>query len=152
MLIEMSVRCSPHLPCLALRQVSGRGKWVISCGSRQVFFLLVAPCPALPCPDRTFCLTYQLTPLVEYIIYRFVYSKLLFVFYSQTENKSSLFAGKFTVQMFGMKTFCKLSSLAKVLLLSFPVNKFYFRTSGFTCILYGNILLSVLPCQLRASE
>lgn len=64
----------------------GRGKWVISCGSRQVFF---ASCPP-SCPDRAFCLTNQLTPLVEYILYRFVYSKLLFVFYSQTENKSSL--------------------------------------------------------------
>lgn len=138
------------LPCLAA------GVWAWQVGhqlwQQTSVFLLVAPCPALPCPDRTFCLTYQLTPLVEYILYRFVYSKLLFVFYSQTENKSSLFAGKFTVQMFGMKTFCKLSSLAKVLLLSFPVNKFYFRTSEFTCILYGDILLSVLPCQLRASE
>lgn len=34
----------------------------------SVFSLVALPCPALLCHDRTFCLTCQLTPLVEYIL------------------------------------------------------------------------------------
>lgn len=93
------------LPCCMCRQC-GRGKWVISCVAADKCFF--ASCPSLPCsalPRSHFLFN---LPVNASRWIHFMYSQFTIYNYYLPENKSPLFAGVFTVQMFGINTFCTL--------------------------------------------
>lgn len=83
----------------------------------SVFSLVALPCPALPRSHFLFNLPVNASRWIH-----FMYSQFTIYNYYLPENKSPLFAGVFTVQMFGINTFCTLKYAQQMQL--FSVNMF----------------------------